>query len=90
MTIGDKIRLLKRQSRFTLQHIADMLDTTTAEIAGLMSGRRRPGLWKVVDLARCFSVTVEQLLYGVERWTVKRGDPLSDYKPRWTQADHDG
>jgi DNA-binding XRE family transcriptional regulator len=90
MTIGDKLRLLKRESGLRLVDISQRLPYTRNTFCAWMSGRRRPGLWACVDLAVLFGCTVDQLLDGVSRWTETRGDPLRDYKPRWTLADHDG
>lgn len=87
MTIGDKLRLLKRESGYTLAKIELESGIPVSQICGYLSGRRRPSLWVSVDLARCFSVTVDQLLDGVKRWTDSRWDSLDDYKPRWTLDD---
>lgn len=89
MTIGEKLRLLKRESGYTLVKIEEESGIPTAVFCGYMSGRRRPALWAAVDLARTFGITVEQLLDGVQRWQVDGRGYLADYRPRWTMTDQD-
>ena len=67
MEIPDKLpenlRHFRRMHAFTLQHVADQMDVHHSLISHFESGAKTPSVFRLLQLARLYKVTIDQLLW---------------------------
>jgi transcriptional regulator with XRE-family HTH domain len=60
---GEKLRVLRKQRRMTLQQLADALGYTThSYLSEIESGKKQPTIDLVLGVAQLFDVTTDELL----------------------------
>ncbi len=58
---GERVRLLRKEKRWTLEELADRAGLHVTYLSGLERGRRNPTLNVIAQLARALEVTLSTL-----------------------------
>ena len=71
ITVGKLIRYYRLKSRITQEELAFRIDSTAAYISNLETGKKKPSLDKLTQIAEVLGVTVNDFIY----------DPLQTHAP---------
>ncbi|MGL5440047.1 MAG: helix-turn-helix transcriptional regulator [Filifactoraceae bacterium] len=66
MALVTKIKEYREKAKYKQSELADMVNTRRETIVHLENGRYNPSLKLAMDIAKVFSVTVEELFQFVE------------------------
>lgn len=64
MTMGKRLKELRKQYHYTQRDVADFLDVSQAQIAKVESDERNLKLTKLQKLCNLYNVEIEYILYG--------------------------
>ena len=70
MELKDKLQLLRKQKGLTQEELAERLYVSRAAVSKWESGRGYPNIDSLKAIAKCFSVTVDELLSCDEMLTI--------------------
>lgn len=59
---GEKLRRLRKQNKYTLQQLGDMLGVHNTFVSKLERGEKIPNVVMVIKIADIFGVTTDQLV----------------------------
>lgn len=62
--LGDKIRDLRKNARYTQNELAERINVTKASISAYERNIRQPSLDVIISLARVFNVSTDFILLG--------------------------
>ena len=71
MNIGDKIRELRKNNRFTLRELSERAELSVSFLSDIENGRRNPRLENLGKIADAFNVEVSDLLDENEHFIIK-------------------
>ena len=74
MEFHEKLQQLRRERKLTQEQLAEALHVSRTAVSKWESGRGWPNIDSLKDIARFFSVTVDELLSGEELLTVAEED----------------
>ena len=74
MEFSQKLQELRKQKGLTQEELAKSLYVSRTAISKWESGRGYPSIDSLKEIAKCFSVTVDQLLSGEEVLTIAQED----------------
>ena len=60
--IGGKLRRLRQQRNLSMQQLAELLQTSDAQISRVENGQRKPSAELVFQISTFFAVPVERLM----------------------------
>ncbi len=60
--IGEKLRRLRQQRNLSMQQLAELLQTSDAQISRVENGQRKPSAELVFQISTFFAVPVERLM----------------------------
>ena len=69
--LGDKIRELRKNARYTQDELAERLNVTKASISSYERNIRQPSLDVIISIARVFNVTTDYLLLGKQDMVIE-------------------
>ncbi len=65
MTIGERLRWLRQKRNMTLRDVMCFTGLSVSHLSEIERGRAKPSFDALESLARCYGITVSQLLIGV-------------------------
>lgn len=86
MNVGQHVRRIRKEQRYTQTEIARRCGVTPAAISGLEHGDFTPSTPLLVKLARALGVEVQELLEGGAEPSGKAGAPSASGQPEVTRA----
>ena len=69
--LGEKIKTLREESRYTQKELAERLNMAKASISAYERDVRQPPIDVVISLARVFNVSTDYLLLGKENMLIE-------------------
>ena len=60
--IGEKLRTLRQQRNLSMKQLADLLQTSDAQISRVENGQRKPSADLVFQISTFFAVPVDRLM----------------------------
>jgi len=64
MTIGQRIKLLRKSKKMTLKEFGAAVEATDASISTIENGKYQPSLAVVINICNTFKVSADYLLFG--------------------------
>lgn len=61
MTIGERIKKLRKKHNLTQKQFAEKLHVTTSCICDIEKDRRNPSLWLAITMAHKFNISLDKL-----------------------------
>ena len=61
--VGNRIRQFRHTKRITQEELAFRIETSAAYISNIESGKKKPSLQKLTEIADVFGITVNDLVY---------------------------
>jgi transcriptional regulator with XRE-family HTH domain len=91
ITVGNRLRSLRRSKGWSLDHLADRAGIGASTISRLETGRRRMALDQLVKLARALDTTADELLAGEkeEAVIIRPHRNTADGATFWSLTGHD-
>ena len=91
ITVGSRLRSLRRSKGWSLDHLADRTGIGASTISRLETGQRRMALDQLVKLARALDTTADELLAGEkdEAVIIRPHRNTADGATFWSLTGHD-
>lgn len=65
--IGYRIKQIRKSASLTQAQLAEMLDTSTVNIAKIETGRTKPKLDMIIQITKIFRIDLNWLVFGKYR-----------------------
>lgn len=70
-TIGERIRLLRKEHNLTQDQLAKLIDKTKSNVSGYENDKFEPSAQTIISLCNFFDVSADFLLFGINNDVLK-------------------
>ena len=83
--IGERIRMYRIRKGLTQEELSFMIETAPSYISSIESGKKKPSLRKLADMAEAMELTVNDFLYDMDEMNIDSLNRLLAMFPREKQ-----